>query len=171
MGNVPSFVLKRWVSTEFDFAGVIVDANGTEFKEGDEVFGWHPVCKYILSRSARTYGSHARTVQAITTGQGALAQYTRSPAANVILRPKNITPIEASGLPIVALTAYEGLFDFAKLQAGQSVFINGGSTAVGSFAIQLAKAKGAHVAASASAKNEQYVRGLGADEVRIGSVG
>lgn len=45
MGNVPSFVLKRWVSTEFDFAGVIVDANATEFKEGDEVFGWHPVCE------------------------------------------------------------------------------------------------------------------------------
>lgn len=45
MANVPSFVLKRWVSTEFDFAGVVVDANGTEFKEGDEVFGWHPVCE------------------------------------------------------------------------------------------------------------------------------
>ncbi|OJT04698.1 Zinc-type alcohol dehydrogenase-like protein C16A3.02c [Trametes pubescens] len=146
MANLPGFVLRRWISTEFDFAGVVVDANGTEFKEGDEVFGWHPIS------------------QAITTGQGALAQYTRSPATNVILRPKNVTPTEASGLPIVALTAYEGLFDIAKLEAGQSVFINGGSTAVGSFAIQLAKAKGAHVAASASAKNEAYVRSLGADE-------
>ncbi|TBU35309.1 NAD(P)-binding protein [Dichomitus squalens] len=51
-----------------------------------------------------------------------------------------------------------------RLEAGQSVFINGGSTAVGSFAIQLAKAKGAHVAVSASGKNEEYVRNLGADE-------
>ena len=53
------------------------------------------------------------------------------------------------------------------LQAGQTLFVNGGSTAVGAFAIQLAKARGARVVAAASAKNEAYVRALGADEVRV----
>ncbi|EIW64614.1 NAD-P-binding protein [Trametes versicolor FP-101664 SS1] len=146
MGFLPSFLLKRLVSTEFDLAGVVVDGNGTDLKEGDEVFGWIPLN------------------QNLSTGQGALSQYTRLPAVDVVLRPKNVTPTEASGFTVAGLTAYQALFDLAKLKEGQSVFINGGSTAVGSFAIQIAKAKGAHVAASASAKNEQYVRGLGADE-------
>ncbi len=102
----------------------------------------------------------------VTTGQGALAQYTRVLASEVIVRPKNVTPTQAAGLGIAGLTAYQALVSIAQLEEGQSVFINGGSTAVGSFAIQIAKAKGAHVAASASGKNEQYVRSLGADEVR-----
>ncbi|KAL1951878.1 hypothetical protein VTO73DRAFT_1027 [Trametes versicolor] len=146
MGMLPGFLLKRLTAPEFDVAGVVVDANGTGFKEGDEVFGWIPI------------------VQNISTGQGALSQYTRLLATDIILRPQNVTPTEAAGFPIAGLAAYQALLEFAKLQAGQSVFINGGSTAVGSFAIQIAKAKGARVAASASAKNEQYVRGLGADE-------
>ena len=101
----------------------------------------------------------------MSTGHGALAQYTPVLASQAALRPKNVTPSQASGFGIAPLTAYQALFDIAQLEEGQSVFINGGSTAVGSFAIQLAKAKGARVAASASAKNEQYVRDLGADEV------
>ncbi len=99
-------------------------------------------------------------------GYGALAEYTKVSASRAVIRPKNVTPTEASGFPIAGLTAYQALFHMAKLEEGQSVFINGGSTAVGSFAIQLAKARGARVAVSASGKNEQYVRGLGADEVR-----
>lgn len=102
----------------------------------------------------------------LSTGWGALAQYTKVLASDVVPRPKNVTPTQAAGFGIAGLTAYQALEDIAKLEEGQSVFINGGSTAVGSFAIQLAKAKGAKVAASASGKNEQYVRGLGADEVR-----
>lgn len=62
------------------------------------------------------------------------------------------------------MTAFGGLND-ANLEAGQTILINGASTAVGSFAIQLAKLRGAKVIAVASGKNEQYVRGLGADEV------
>ena len=99
-------------------------------------------------------------------GYGALAEYTKVSAAHAAIRPKNVTPTEASGFLVAGLTAYQALFHIAKLEEGQSVFINGGSTSVGSFAIQLAKAKGARVAVSASGKNEQYVRGLGADEVR-----
>ena len=55
--------------------------------------------------------------------------------------------------------------ELAKLEEGQTLFVNGGSTAVGAYAIQLAKLKGAKVVATASGKNEGYVRGLGADEV------
>ena len=99
-------------------------------------------------------------------GYGALAEYSKVSADCAAIRPKNVTPTEASGFPIAGLTAYQTLFHIAALEEGQSVFINGGSTAVGSFAIQLAKAKGARVAVSASGENEVYVRALGADEVR-----
>ncbi|KAI0735098.1 NAD-P-binding protein [Earliella scabrosa] len=146
LGHLPSFILKRIQAYEFDLAGVVVDPNGTDFKEGDEIFGTNPVPRVL------------------STGHGALAQYTPVLASQAALRPKNVTPSQASGFGIAPLTAYQALFDIAQLEEGQSVFINGGSTAVGSFAIQLAKAKGARVAASASAKNEQYVRDLGADE-------
>lgn len=173
MGFLPSFLLKRLVSTEFDLAGVVVDGNGTDLKEGDEVFGWIPLSESSAAHPLYVFLTpllRMRTDQNLSTGQGALSQYTRLPAVNVVLRPKNVTPTEASGFTVAGLTAYQALFDLAKLEAGQSVFVNGGSTAVGSFAIQIAKAKGAHVAASASAKNEQYVRGLGADEVRAGDL-
>ncbi|TBU45081.1 NAD(P)-binding protein [Dichomitus squalens] len=143
---VPGFVARRSKAHEFDLAGVVVDANGTEFKEGDEIFGVIPVLSVFLN------------------GYGALAQYTVLPAQRAVIRPKNVTPTQAAGFPIAGLTAYQSLFTLAKLEEGQSVFINGGSTAVGSFAIQLAKAVGARVAVSASGKNEQYVRNLGADE-------
>ena len=108
-----------------------------------------------------------QTAFVFLNGYGALAQYTVLSAQRAVLRPKNVTPSQASGFGIAPLTAYQALFDIAQLEEGQSVFINGGSTAVGSFAIQLAKAKGASVAVSASGKNEQYVRNVGADEVRI----
>ncbi|KAI1797933.1 NAD(P)-binding protein [Ganoderma leucocontextum] len=143
---VPGFVARRSKAHEFDLTGVVVDANHTEFKEGDEIMGVIPVTTVYLN------------------GYGALAQYTRVSASRAVLRPKNVTPTQASGFPIAGLTAYQALFHLAKLEEGQSIFINGGSTAVGSFAIQLAKAKGARVAVSASGKNEQYVRSLGADE-------
>ncbi|TFK93483.1 NAD-P-binding protein [Polyporus arcularius HHB13444] len=146
LGFLPSFVLKRVNAYEFDFAGIVADANGTELKDGDEVVGTIPVPRTLSS------------------GWGALAQYTKALASEVVPRPKNVTSTQAAGFGIAGLTAYQALEDVAKLEAGQSVFINGGSTAVGSFAIQLAKAKGAKVAASASGKNEQYVRDLGADE-------
>jgi NADPH:quinone reductase-like Zn-dependent oxidoreductase len=65
----------------------------------------------------------------------------------------------------VAVTAYQALFDVGKLQPGQKVFINGGSTSVGIYAIQFAKAIGCEVHASASGKNEEFLKGLGVDKV------
>lgn len=80
-------------------------------------------------------------------------------------RPSNITPIEAAGISLTALTAYQAIHHIAKAEPDQTVFVNGGSSATGAFAIQIAKAKGARVVATASAKNEQVIRELGADEV------
>lgn len=144
MQLLPNSFLKR--IAEADFAGEVIDPNGAEFKAGDNVFGFIDV------------------THSFSTRQGSLASYAFVPAANIVHRPSNISPVEASGLTLVSLTAYQCLFDIAKLEPGQTVFINGGSTSVGAFAIQFAKAKGCRVVASASGKNEQFVRDLGADE-------
>ena len=72
--------------------------------------------------------------------QGALAEYVRVPACWVAPRSSSVSAVEASGFALAGLTAYNALFEVAKLEPGQSIFINGGSTAVGIFAIQLAKA-------------------------------
>lgn len=72
---------------------------------------------------------------------------------------------EAGGVPAAALTAWQALHEHAGIQAGQKVLIHGGSGGVGSFAIQLARLAGAYVIATSSAKNHDYLRSLGADEV------
>ncbi|OSD03381.1 NAD-P-binding protein [Trametes coccinea BRFM310] len=147
MGLVPGLILRRVQAAEYDLTGVVVDGNNTVLKEGDQVFGWIPV------------------PVSLSTGQGALQQYARVPAIGLALRPPNVTPTQAAGFGIAGLTAYQALEGVAHIKEGQSVFVNGGSTAVGAFAIQLAKARGAkRVGASASAKNEEFVRRQGADE-------
>ena len=96
--------------------------------------------------------------------EGALQQYACVPSEYLVPRPPNISAVEASGLSLAGETAWQGLLEFGKLEAGQSVFINGGSSSVGAYAIQIAKAKRAsRVVATASGKNEEFVRNLGAD--------
>ena len=133
---------------ENDFAGEIVNPNGCDrFKVGDQVFG------AISSRVS------------FRTRHGTLAQYTFGPAETIVHRPETIPVNEASGIALVAITAYQALFDVGKLQSGQKVFINGGSTSVGIYAIQFAKAIGCEVHASASGKNEDFLKSLGVDKV------
>ncbi|THH14714.1 hypothetical protein EW146_g5661 [Bondarzewia mesenterica] len=143
---LPNLAGGRPATAEYDFSGTVVKANGTKFSNGDQVFGWIPV---DLNRKTR---------------QGALSEYTVAPASYLALRPPNLTPIEASGICLTSMTAYQMLFQFAKLEEGQSLFVNGGSTAVGTYAIQFAKAIGVKVVASASERNREFVLGLGADE-------
>lgn len=100
------------------------------------------------------------------TRQGALSQYTSLPAAYLVKRPLNITAIEAAGVPLAALTSYQA-GGLGKLEPDQTIFINGGSSSLGAFAIQFAKARGAKVVATASTKNEAFGRRMGADEVRV----
>uniref|UniRef100_Q01YN8 Alcohol dehydrogenase, zinc-binding domain protein n=1 Tax=Solibacter usitatus (strain Ellin6076) TaxID=234267 RepID=Q01YN8_SOLUE len=96
--------------------------------------------------------------------EGALAEYCTAPVASVAAKPQRLTHEEAASVPIGALTAWQGLYDRAKLRAGERVLVHGGSGAVGVFAIQLARLRGAHVIATASARHLDFVRALGAEE-------
>jgi threonine dehydrogenase-like Zn-dependent dehydrogenase len=96
-----------------------------------------------------------------------LAEYLVCSSDRIVLKPPHLKPTEASGLCLVGLTAYQGLFNIGQLKQGQSIFVNGGGTSVGLAAIQLAKATGCVVGASASAQKEELMRSLGVDTVRI----
>jgi len=95
---------------------------------------------------------------------GALAEYCVTQPAWVAPKPRRLSHAEAASVPIGALTAWQGLFDRAKLQPGERVLIHGGAGAVGIFAIQLARSRGAHVITTVSARNIEFVIGLGANE-------
>src|SRR5881409_1031517 len=125
-----------------DIAGVVerVGNKITKFKAGDPVFA------YVSLDSG-----------------GGYAQYAVVPERDAAPKPKSLTYVEAGAVPIVALTAWQALIDTAKLNAGQTVLIHGGSGGVGSFAIQIAKARGAKVIATASTANQDLLKQLGAD--------
>lgn len=124
-----------------DFAGVVeaVGANVTAYAPGDEVFGG-------------ASGAFAEYV--VVAEDGALAA-----------KPANVTFEQAAGVGIAGLTAIQALVDKGMLEAGQKVLINGASGGVGTFAVQIAKALGAHVSGVCSTRNVDMVLGLGADRV------
>jgi NADPH:quinone reductase-like Zn-dependent oxidoreductase len=95
---------------------------------------------------------------------GAFAEYAVVKAANLVPKPSNLGFTEAAALPLAGSTAWQALFDEAGLTAGQRLLITGSSGGVGSLAVQFAKARGAHVTAVASARNEAFVHSLGVDE-------
>jgi NADPH:quinone reductase-like Zn-dependent oxidoreductase len=123
-----------------DFAGIVesVGRNVTQFKPGDEVFG-------------------GRT--------GALAEYVTVREDQAVLKPANLTFEQAATVSVAALTALQGLRDEGNVQPGQKVLINGASGGVGTFAVQIAKALGAHVTGVCSTRNVDMVRSIGADRV------
>jgi NADPH:quinone reductase-like Zn-dependent oxidoreductase len=125
-----------------DIAGIVERAGNeiTKFKAGDPVFA------YVSLDSG-----------------GGYAQYAVVPERDAAPKPESLTYVEAAGVPIVALTAWQALNDAAKLNAGQTVLIHGGSGGVGSFAIQIAKARGAKVIATASTANQDVLKQLGTD--------
>ncbi|MEO8206655.1 MAG: NADP-dependent oxidoreductase [Chthoniobacterales bacterium] len=96
---------------------------------------------------------------------GATAEYCLAPVSSLAPKPAGLTHMEAAAVPISALTAWQGLFDRAKLQSGERVLIHGGSGAVGTFAIQFAHHAGAHVITTASHRNFAFLAGIGANEV------
>lgn len=129
-------------------AGLVAEVpqgTATDLKPGDRVFG--------LSDS---YGTG--------NANGTYAQYTAVPAAWLTRIPANVDFQHAGATPLVALTALQAL-EAARVGAGQRVFVSAGSGGVGTFAVQLAKLRGAHVTTSASAKNVEFLQQLGADEV------
>ena len=125
-----------------DISGVVEKAGSkvTKFKAGDPVFA------YVSLK-----------------GGGGYAQYALATEHDTAAKPKSLTYVEAAAVPIVALTAWQALIDAAKLDAAQTVLIHGGSGGVGSFAIQIAKARGAKVIATASTANQDLLKQLGAD--------
>jgi NADPH:quinone reductase-like Zn-dependent oxidoreductase len=125
-----------------DLAG-IVEAVGSEvsgFQAGDEVYG---------------------TTNDLFTG--AYAEYALPSAARMAQKPKTLNFIEAASAPVVTVTAWQMLFDYARATAGQTVLIHGAAGSVGAYAVQLARQGGLHVVATASSADLQYVRGLGAE--------
>jgi NADPH:quinone reductase-like Zn-dependent oxidoreductase len=129
--------------TGIDFAGEVeaVGAAVSTFRPGDRVWGMLP----------RTFGSAAEFV-AVSPRQLSLA-------------PTNIDLVQAAALPAVGTTAITALRDKAHLKSGERLLVRGGSGGVGSVAVQLGHAYGAHVTALAGAKHRDFVLELGADEV------
>jgi NADPH:quinone reductase-like Zn-dependent oxidoreductase len=126
-----------------DVAGVVdvVGEGVTQFRPGDRVFA------------------------KVTTEQGAFAEYTVVATEQVALMPRSEDFVRAAAVPTAGLTAWQALFDTADLQPGQTVLIHGAAGGVGSFAVQLAKWKGARVIGTASGEGIAAARRLGADEV------
>jgi NADPH:quinone reductase-like Zn-dependent oxidoreductase len=128
----------------WDVSGIVekVGSAVNSFKEGDEVWG-----RPDLSRN------------------GTYAEFVAVRAGEIAYKPKTIDHPVAAAVPLAGLTAWQGLFDHGKLQAGQKILIHGAAGGVGSFAVQLAKWKGAHVIGTASEKNIAFLKELGASEV------
>ena len=127
------------------------DLTGTVIRTGSKVQGFTPGdTVYGRARDGRI---------------GTFAERISIDEADLALVPTTITAIEVASLPLVALTAWQALVIRGNLQPGQKVLIHAGAGGVGSIAIQLAKHLGAHVATTASSRNADFVRALGADEV------
>lgn len=96
--------------------------------------------------------------------QGGYAEFAIAKENEVAAKPKSLSYEQAAAVPLAATTAWQALVDTAKLSAGQTVLIHGGSGGVGSFAIQIAKSRGAKVIATASTANQDLLKQLGADQ-------
>ncbi len=96
---------------------------------------------------------------------GTDAEYVAVRAGDLAPKPPTLDHVHAAAVPLSALTAWQALFDHAGLRAGQRVLIHGGAGGVGTFAVQLAHWKGARVIATGSARNHDFLRGLGAEEL------
>jgi NADPH:quinone reductase-like Zn-dependent oxidoreductase len=128
----------------WDFSGVVEDM-------GAEVQGWN-VGDEVYARPD-------------LTRNGAYAQYIAVRASEVARKPASIDHLHAGGIALAALTAWQAIFDGLALSPGQRLLIHGAAGGVGCFAVQLAKWKGAHVIATASGRNREFLADLGADEV------
>ncbi|MFE3293553.1 NADP-dependent oxidoreductase [Rhodococcus sp. NPDC059234] len=128
----------------WDISGVVEEAGpGARFRVGDEVFGMP-----FFPRAATGY-----------------AEYVVAPSRQVARKPESLDHVQAAALPLAGLTAWQGLVDAARVGEGDRVLITRAAGGVGHLAVQIAKARGAHVIALAGAPRHEFVRGLGANEV------
>jgi len=129
----------------WDVSGIVeeVGPDVTTFQRGDAVYG----LLRFPSPSAGTY-----------------AEYVTAPVADLAPRPTSIDHIQAAAVPMAGLTAWQGLFEYGKLETGQTVLITGAAGGVGHFAVQLAKSKGARVIGVASGRHATFLHELGVDQ-------
>ncbi|MBT2385475.1 NADP-dependent oxidoreductase [Streptomyces sp. ISL-11] len=128
----------------WDISGVVEEAGpGAGFEPGDEVYGMP-----LFPRAATGY-----------------AEYVLAPSGQLARKPASLDHVHAAAIPLAALTAWQGLVREAGVKEGDRVLIHRAAGGVGHFAVQIAKARGAHVIALASESRHDFVRGLGADEV------
>ena len=134
----PPFIL-GW-----DVSGIVEEVvpGVNRFRVGDEVFGMP-----MFPRPAGTY-----------------AEYVTAPSLQLARKPSTINHVHAAAIPMAGLTAWQSLVDVARVGAGQRVLIHGAGGGVGHIALQIAKARGAHVTCTASAAKHDFLRELGADE-------
>jgi len=127
----------------YDISGVVekTGANAKKFKAGDKVYSYLSVMR-----------------------GGGYAEFAIAKESETALKPKNINFEQAAAVPLAATTAWQSLVDEAKLNAGQTVLVHGGSGGVGSFAIQIAKARGAKVIATASTAHQDLLKQLQVDQ-------
>ncbi|MFJ6657865.1 zinc-binding dehydrogenase [Streptomyces sp. NPDC091377] len=126
-----------------DVSGVVVGTGpgADDFRPGDEVWYLAP----------------------IFAGQGTYAEFHVVDQALVARKPEGLSHVEAAGLALVGMTAWEALAERARVRAGERVLVHGGAGGVGSVAVQVAKALGAEVVTTARARDHEFVAGLGAD--------
>ena len=127
----------------YDIAGVVekTGANAKKFKAGDKVYSYLSVMR-----------------------GGGYAEFAIAKESETAIKPTNINFVEAAAVPLAATTAWQALVDTAKIDKGQTVLIHGGSGGVGSFAIPIAKARGAKVIATASTAHQDLLKQLGVDQ-------
>ncbi len=136
--------LKLPLGLGLDAAGVVEETGSevTDFKPGDRVFG---VPNF--------------------PGDGSYAEYITAKAGQFSIMPAHFTFNEAGAIPSCALIAWNGIMDMGKVQPGQKVLIHGAAGGVGNLAVQFVKAQGAYVIGTASPRNFDFLKELGADEV------
>lgn len=128
-----------------EFAGVVVQAayELAPFQPGDEVWGMLLTPRY----------------------SGSNAEFVACPFMSLARKPANLGFVEAGAVPLAVLTAWAAVVEAGRVYSGQRVLIHAGAGGVGHFAVQLAHHYGAHVVTTASARNHEWLRDLGADEV------
>lgn len=134
-----------------DMAGVVegIGEGVTTFKPGDQVYGM---------------------IGGVGGVQGSLAEYAAIDADLLAVKPKNLSMREAAVLPLIFITAWEGLVDRANVSAGKTVLVHGGAGGVGHIAIQIAKAKGAEVFSTVDPTKNELIKSYGATPIDYTSV-
>jgi len=127
-----------------DFSGIVIESKSDRFKAGDEVFGLNPAIK-----------------------GGSYAQQIVVDEENAVLKPSNLSFAEAAVLPLVSLTAWQGMVTEGKLKEGDHILITGCTGGVGLAAVQIAKTFNAEITGTCSARNVDFARSMGVDHVVI----